>query len=182
MNIERAMTTSDYDCGERRLELEWLAKEASRRRTIAEVGSWKGTTAIAMAENTSGHVYCVDTFRGSVGEEKHQKLDEGEEDWLYKTFIKNTSDFGNIHPVRMSSLDAAAHFRTINRKFDMVFLDASHDYESVKADILAWEPLLDGNGLLCGHDRSWEGVERALQDTIGRRAYVAAGAIWYRKL
>jgi predicted O-methyltransferase YrrM len=180
ISIERAMITSDYDCQERRDELMWLAEKAHQRTVIVEVGSWKGTTAIAMADNTSGSVYAVDTFRGSVREEAHQKLDQGEEDWLYKTFTRNTEGLQNLTVMRMTSLEAATYFKSIGRRFDLIFLDASHDYDSVKADILAWKPLLEEGGLLCGHDRTWEGVSKAVTELIPRAA-VGVGAIWYMR-
>jgi predicted O-methyltransferase YrrM len=180
MNIERAMATSDYDCQERRDELNWLAEKASQRSNILEVGSWKGTTAIAMADNTKGLVTCVDTFEGSVGEEATQKVHEGEYDWLYKTFVRNTTGLKNILIARMTSLEAASCAVTLGHKYDMIFLDASHDYESVKADILAWRPLLTEGGLLCGHDRTWDGVSKAVGELIPRAA-VGTGAIWYAR-
>lgn len=192
VSIERAMKTSDYDNAERRAELTWLAEQASMRRSIVEVGSWKGTTCLAMADNTQGVVYAVDTFAGSVGEEQHQRLDEHEPDWLYNIFLKNLAEHipddvskRRVVPIRLPSIVAADAFnRSLNGhgqpfRFDMVFLDASHDYDSVKADIEAWLPLLSPGALLCGHDRQWDGVSRAIDELVpGHR--VAVGAIWCR--
>ena len=35
---------------------------------------------------------------------------------------------------------------------DFVFLDAAHDYENVKEDILSWYPKVKVGGWLTGHD------------------------------
>src|SRR5579863_9410456 len=162
VNIHKAMATSDYDCAERRHELMWLAEHARNAKEVVEVGSWKGTTAIAMADNTAGTVYAVDSFNGSIGEEATQKVHEGEEDWLYKTFKANTANFPNIVTMRMESIEAACYFASLAKQFDFVFLDASHDYDSVKKDIQFWKPLVAPGGILAGHDRTWDGVSKAI--------------------
>lgn len=178
IDITRAMATSDYDCPERRAELFWLAEQASRRHTIVEVGSYKGTTARAMADNTTGTVWCVDTFEGSVGEvEMRRLLDSHPPGWLEETFRRNMSGLGNVRVLKMNSLAAADHLNSL--KADMIFLDASHDYDSVAADIRAWARLLAPGGLLCGHDRQWDGVARAINELIPGHM-VGVGAIWYR--
>jgi predicted O-methyltransferase YrrM len=176
IDIGRAIATSDYDCDERRHELMWLAGHARQRRRIVEVGSWKGTTAIAMADNTVGEVWAVDTFEGSIGEEQGQQLYEKPKDWLLAEFTRNTAGLKNLRVMRQYSIIAAAALK--GYQFDMIFLDASHDYESVKADILAWRPLLASGGLLCGHDRQWDGVAQAVRELI-RQPMVGVGAIWY---
>lgn len=180
VSIDRAMAISDYDCRERRLELTWLAHEASLRRVIAEVGSYKGCTARAMADNTAGRVLCVDSFEGSVGEkEMADILAAHGPDWLYNLCEANLADCRNADVLRMHSLEAARMLQRDGASFDMVFLDASHDYDSVAADIRAWAPLLRPGGLLCGHDRQWYGVAKAIDELVpGHR--VGVGAIWYR--
>ena len=183
MNIERALATSDYDCDERRAELRWLAEQASHRQMVVEVGSYKGTTALAMADNMSlptAVVYCVDTFEGSVGEvEMRRLLDSHPPGWLKEVFLANTTGQDKIRPLVMDSLKAAELLGKSFRGADMIFLDASHDYDSVKADILAWLPALAPGGLLCGHDRQWDGVAQAINDLVPNHR-VGAGAIWYR--
>jgi hypothetical protein len=49
---------------------------------------------------------------------------------------------------------------------DVVFIDALHDYESVKHDIELWWPLVRPGGYLCGHDynHKWPGVMRAVAE------------------
>jgi hypothetical protein len=52
--------------------------------------------------------------------------------------------------VRKASLDAAPYFNT--GQLDFVYIDADHNFDSVKSDILAWWPKVRDGGLLCGHD------------------------------
>lgn len=182
INIDRAMAVSDYDCDERRRELKWLAGMASTRQRIVEVGSYKGCTTRALADNTTGHVYAVDTFAGSVGEtQMAQEIASHEPMWLQNLFEKNTADLTNIHVMVMTSLEAAS-FMFLNKMMaDMVFIDASHDYDSVKADLQAWIPVVYAGGILCGHDRQWDGVARAIDELVpGHR--VGAGAIWWKEI
>ncbi|CAK9027806.1 Hypothetical protein SCF082_LOCUS18090 [Durusdinium trenchii] len=49
---------------------------------------------------------------------------------------------------------------------DLVFLDASHNYEALRADLDAWLPKLRRFGILAGHDYSllWPGVCRAVRE------------------
>lgn len=183
MNLNRALAISDYQCDERTRELAWLAEQAQSRKQIAEIGCWKGCTTRALADNTRGTVYAVDTFKGSVNEEAHQKLGEKPEGWLFMTFQKNTDDLKNLVVCPMRSVDAARYYEQLIGlgllpKFDLIFLDASHDLDSVRADIRAWRPLLADGGLLCGHDRQWDGVAKAVKELLGEPS-VGAGAIWY---
>lgn len=50
---------------------------------------------------------------------------------------------------------------------DVVYIDASHDYESVLSDISVWR--VKSRRFVCGHDMtySWPGVERAVRESFG---------------
>ena len=48
----------------------------------------------------------------------------------------------------------------------MVFIDGDHEYESVKRDIVLWKEKIASGGLLCGHDRDWDGVKQALAEVL----------------
>lgn len=48
---------------------------------------------------------------------------------------------------------------------DFVFIDAAHDYESVKKDINAWLPKVKENGIIAGHDYEWcDDVKKAVKE------------------
>lgn len=143
---------------------------------FVEIGSWKGRSAAYMAVEliNSGKKIkfdCVDTWLGS---QEHlepsspffvQELIK-DKDWLYYEFLKNirpVSDF--INPIRMSSLEAVSLYE--NRSLDFVFIDASHEYDDVKKDIVAWYPKVKKGGYLCGHDyTTFDGVRKAVDETI----------------
>lgn len=132
-------------------ELSWLAMQAAEHSMIAEIGSWMGRSTAALADHTDGIIYAVDTWMGTEIEPAHKAiLSDKPKDWLFHRFMDNVAH--NVAPFRMESLDAAAYFARKRMTFDMIFIDGAHDVESVKADILAWKPLLAPGGLLCGHD------------------------------
>ena len=54
---------------------------------------------------------------------------------------------------------------TLGRKFDCIFIDADHEYESVQKDFLLAEKALEDNGIIILHDiKLWEGVKRFCED------------------
>ncbi len=181
VNIQRALTIDGWmgDC-----ELEWLADQAQRCQRIVEVGAWMGRTTVALAENTNGTMYAVDTWEGS--EEHQEELKGKPEDWLFEQFRANTRHLRNVIPCQGSSTYWACYFGHVlemNWKVDMIFLDAAHDYANVKADILAWRPLLAPQGLLCGHDirPAFPGVRQAVEELVPgwRKVEGNRNSIWY---
>lgn len=195
MNIDNALKISGWMLPE---ELTWLATQAASRYTIAEVGSWMGRSTRAIVDNTPGVVYAVDTWLGTPGPKECARLLEGKpEDWLFEQFSENIGKemfYGvkwydvqgvehdyKVRPQRSTSVEGAGYLGNhYHNRFDMIFLDAAHDYASVKDDILAWKPLLADGGLLCGHDfgGSFPGVERAVRELLPGAGKVGAGSIW----
>ncbi len=159
-------------------ELAWLSARAKEHSNIVEIGSFLGRSTMALADSP-GIVYAVDTFKGS---EEHQGMLAGvPSDYLFDQFNRNLADqigTGKVKAVPLSSLEAAKHFS--EQKFDMVFIDAAHEYESVKADIAAWLPLIADGGLLCGHDYengTSGALERAVRELIPN--FNVEESIWY---
>ena len=162
-------------------ELYWLGLQAKKRRKIAEVGAWRGRTTRALADNTLGTVTVVDTWLGSP----EQKAELPPEQ-LFSDFRQNLGDrIGKtVFPLRSSSMDAARTLRERGETFDFVFVDADHAYESVRADIEAWRPLVSAGGVLAGHDYQpgiWPGVVRAVDETLPDRR-LEVGTIWWREI
>jgi len=165
-------------------ELEWLAHQASIHSRIVEVGSWMGRSTRAMADNTTGDIWAVDTFDGGKG--MAHDLVGKDSAWLFGEFIQNVGDCKNVLPVCKSSAEAWWYARGMGKTFDMVFLDGDHDYETVLDDISTWSGLLDVNGLLCGHDYAdrCPGVKRAVEEFVPNFKLMEfpgpERSIWYR--
>ena len=62
---------------------------------------------------------------------------------------------------------------------DFVFIDASHDYESVIKDLKAWAPKVKPGGMLCGHDAHWDGVKDALKELYPTYDLAGVDNVWY---
>lgn len=134
---------------------------------FVEVGCFLGRSAsfLAVEINNSDKnikLHCVDHWQGST---EHKGYDILKDDGLMLAFRKNIEPVTHIvNVVRKSSTDAAQDFE--DRTLDFVFIDASHDYESVKADLAAWYPKVRNGGVFAGHDYipSFPGVRQAVQE------------------
>jgi SAM-dependent methyltransferase len=135
---------------------------------IVEVGSWKGRSAAFMAveiinSNKKIKFDCVDTWEGSI---EHETYDVITEEKLYDVFLSNIEPVKHIiNPIRMTSIETSKLYK--DNSLDFVFIDASHEYEDVKEDILAWLPKVKIGGILAGHDYdnfNFEGVNRAVNE------------------
>lgn len=133
-----------------------------------EIGSWKGKSSAYLAVeiiNSEKNIKldCIDTWMGS-NENAHINDLYVKSDSLYELFIENTSSLSSvINPVRMDSISASKNYK--DKTVDFIFIDGSHDYESVKADINAWLPKVKIGGIISGHDYgSWKTVTKAVDE------------------
>lgn len=139
-----------------------IVEKALMADVLIEVGSYKGRSALYMGEQirNSGKdllFYCVDHFCGS---EEHADKD------FYQTFLENIAPLSRyIRPIKQDSVSASKRFKDGDVFF--VFIDASHDYESVKADIQAWLPKIRNGGIIAGHDWHHEPIRRAVVELLG---------------
>jgi predicted O-methyltransferase YrrM len=157
-------------------ELTYLASMAEKSHCIAEIGSWRGRSTSAFAHHSPGIVVAVDTWQGSVEHQAELKGKPGS--GVYHEFMANVSRYDNIWPLLANSLTGARIISQSPMRFDLIFIDASHDYDSVKADIQAWMPLLSPGGVLCGHDYMRWGVKNAVRQLVPKHRLVPDTSIW----
>jgi hypothetical protein len=148
--------------------------EHHRSPRVCEVGSWAGRSAIIMAKS-GATVTCVDTWEGSQNDAGCKAYD-GSRGRPLDVFRRNTAGLPITANVGKSP-EVASEFA--DGEFDIVYLDAEHDYESVKADIKAWRP--KAKHILAGHDyHSYPDVQRAVA-TCGIKPRVV-GNVWMERV
>jgi len=148
---------------------------AARRDIAVEVGSWVGGTTKELASRFL-RVYAVDHWQGS--ERLEEIVKSLGRDAIFKAFCENIGEalFSTVFPLCGPSILWSQVF---NKRADLVFIDASHDYESVKSDIAAWWPHVKAGGILCGHDYNTHGGVQQSVDEFGKDGVIAN--VWWRK-
>lgn len=164
------------------------AIEAIRPGLVIEVGTWKGQSAVFMAETCrelglDAALLCIDTWLGSLEHLSDPRfrpllaIRRGRPT-LYEQFLANIRARGlqrYVTPLPQTSRTAARFLLVRGVRADLVYLDASHEEEDVLADLEAYWPLLRPGGLLVGDDciSAFPGVVRACAE-FARRVGVQA--------
>ncbi len=137
-----------------------LAKHATGRKNVVEIGTWHGVTTCrlraAMARN--GDLYAVDPYApGRLGLNFQELIAHRE--------VGKVGGGGRVHWVRMTGAQAArAHVEKRLPLVDFLFIDGDHTYEGLKADWEGWSPLVGPAGIIALHDSHpapWRKIERA---------------------
>lgn len=157
-------------------EIEKLS-ELAINQDVLEIGSYKGLSAFAMAI-TAKSLWCVDTFKANSAGQQQM-----EDHTTLAFFLHAIGRFRNVSYVISDSAEAAK-VEVLPRDFDMIFLDAMHTYEDVKADIERWYPRVRPGGLMVFHDylhQDFPGVQQAVDERFGPQAHVVGTLMWMRK-
>lgn len=141
--------------------------------TFLEIGVYQGNNIIPLSKK-----YPLINFIGvdawsSLAFENYYKgevmslLNQKEMDFIYESVLYSSININNLKYIRGFSHDVSQKFE--DESLDMIFIDAAHDYTSVKRDLLAWYPKLKVGGILSGHDYSLKffGVVEAVNEIIG---------------
>ncbi len=122
--------------------LERMIDEHPEWEIVLEIGTFSGVSASCFAERCES-VLTVD-LRTQPGLEER------------------VAQYENLGFWQMSS-EAASH-QFLDHTFDVVYIDAEHDYESCAKDIRLWLPKIKIGGNLAGHDFWMEGVRQAVAE------------------
>lgn len=160
--------------------------EELRPKIIVEAGTWKGWSAFRMVEICQKYyddfqIICIDTWLGSVehwildfqNEEGHIKnvrdsLKNGRCQ-LYEQFLSNVVHMGmnkHITPFAIDATNGAYTLFNLGIIPDMVYIDAGHEYQSVKMDLMTYAGLLRPGGYLLGDDWHYAPIKQAVKDVF----------------
>jgi len=122
---------------------------------MAEVGSFIGRSTELFAMYCE-EVYSIDPYLSysEVGNE-HMSTAESK-------FLEMAKNYSNIKQIKKTSFEASKDFE--DKSLDLVYIDAAHDYQSVKNDILTWAPKVKVGGYLCGHDYVNDQILKAVKE------------------
>ena len=126
---------------------------------MVEIGSFAGVSSELFALHCK-ELYCVDLWDPYWEITDKQRIEFAE-----FSFDNMSKNYENIHKVKKSSVEASKDFK--DGSLDLVYIDAAHDYESVKQDILTWLPKIKKGGFIAGHDYRYDpniGVYNAVND------------------
>lgn len=128
----------------------------ARRRSVLEIGAQFGFSTVLMA-NVATEVVSIDWHRGDPHAGFVDSL------WTYRENLRRHG-IVNVITVIGAAADALRHVG--RQPFELVFHDASHDYQSVKDDLLLAAPL--ATEYLAIHDYGrFDGLTTACREVMG---------------
>jgi hypothetical protein len=169
---EVATVKGDYGKRNVYYTLPWLMRgwlmsliEGYDLRLGAELGVWRGDTTFFLLDNAPFLVlHGVDLFERQLDHPYYCK-DEYDFTEVYPELVAKSQGYdGRLILHRGFTHEVADSFP--DGYFDFVFIDADHEYEGVKRDILAWYPKVRKGGFLMGHDTHADGVRRAVMECL----------------
>ena len=124
-----------------------FAKKIPEEHNIVEIGAWHGRSTLSLSYGSSrglhAKVHSVDTHEGlpGIGGETYSKL------------LKNLRRYGFDNVVKIHKGKSKCVGRNWNfGEIGLLFIDGSHDYDSVKLDFSTWAPHMADGGYVLFHD------------------------------
>lgn len=135
--------------------------------SVAEVGVAQGLFAREVYNNWKlDHLYLVDLWENFPFLSGCASFDQEWHDQNYKEVLEYFGLKNDVTVMKGFSHKIAKEFS--DESLGMVYLDAAHDYQSVKADIVSWFPKLVPGGIIGFHDYGDTnyGVNRAVIEFV----------------
>lgn len=155
-----------------------LAKTLPKWGNVVEVGSYLGGSTLTLAVATLGkdlQIYSIESFMGNLDGTVDGHPLPNYNDYCFNLKVKFPEL--NINHIPLPS--QLAHSLFPDGSLDLIFIDASHDYDSVIRDIKLWKPKLSKGGIMAGDDFSWSGVNRAVKESFP--SFICNSEVWSYK-
>lgn len=160
-----------------------------QNKVVVELGSWLGSsTRFILQHAINAKVIAIDHWSDNIkdygnGGATDASSDPGIEKigTLWETFLVNCWDYKDrLYPVRAYTQDGLKKLKDYDIVADVVYIDASHSYEDVLADITLSRELWP-NAQIVGDDYTWESVRRAVHEYADKNGLkvVAEENCWY---
>jgi predicted O-methyltransferase YrrM len=159
---------------------------------ILEMGSWNGSgsTKYILQHAPNAHLVCVDHWSNDENDYVQEEcgIEEIRKLWyqieiLFDTFLVNTWEYQDrLTPFKVKTEIGLLQLGKLNIPFDMIYIDAHHDYESVLHDIEISSKLWP-NATIVGDDYTWASVRKAVHEFAEKNniEIVVEGNCWFYK-
>lgn len=170
-------------------ELSRIVQEVKPKLAV-EIGSWVGESALAICKSLpeDGRLICVDHFQGSPHDGSGRMAARNGSQAVKEAFLKNTEVYresGQLELWDMSDAKAKSQFCLDSLPpIDFLYLDADHEYEFVKRQIVDWSKFMSPEGVIAGHDYNnlFPGVMRAASEMFDAHVWGDKHDVWYAKV
>lgn len=151
------------------IEIGTALKSLNKKGGLICVDTWLGAREFWTTAEDSGGWYSsmqlsIETYRN--GRYKNLAIKNGYPN-VYYDFLANIALSGLsdvVCPFPQTSVIAARWFKAHGISADLIYIDASHDYEDVKMDINLYWNLLNNGGILFGDDYWIVDVKNAVDE------------------
>ncbi len=152
----------------------WLTKadENELRRlgagkVVLELGAWRGRSTTVLSE-VARYVVSVDRHQGI---DDHMKRPDSLPGYI--------AEIRPLRNVAMVIADFVDFVPLLKERFDLVFIDGDHDYDSVLRDIAL--ALLVEPAVIAMHDYDYSDVKRAAMETFGKPTTLGGSVASFRQ-
>lgn len=119
-----------------------------------EIGVSEGNFSQILLDNTKlQKIYFLDAWKHFSMEEYTDPTNapQKQQDRRYNKVVARLESYGErAEIIRGDCRDVVKDFD--DEYFDFIYIDANHEYSSIKRDLADWYPKLKKNGLFAGHD------------------------------
>jgi hypothetical protein len=158
-------------------------------KLVVEIGSWVGESALAICKglSPSSKLVCIDHFLGSPGDGSGTFATRVGSEKVKETFLRNTKAYRESGQLTLWDVSNNEALKIADSKvltIDFLWLDANHEYDFVKHQILDWSKFMAEDGIIAGHDfdTGFPGVERAVRELFCEFTHIPDTAVWYAKV
>ncbi|KAL9607225.1 MAG: hypothetical protein Q9204_009356, partial [Flavoplaca sp. TL-2023a] len=166
---------------------EWEQRTAhlrGRELRILEIGCFEGCSTTWILDNLMSHpnsvMTVIDTFEGGMEHQDDGALDHPTDRYQLSTLkrrfdanVAKCTEVAKLNVMQARSDDALVALRQQRRRFDFIYIDASHVAIDVLHDaVMSWQ-MLDQGGLIVFDDYSWRGfIEDCYNPRTAVRAFI----------